>query len=85
MAPEPISTAYFTNPLHQSVFLYMYSLIICYATATHNNRMFERVFFYAARFISKKLRHWFFSKLFYIAHVRTLSIARLYGVQKYED
>jgi hypothetical protein len=26
MAPEPISTAYFINPSHQSVCLYVYSL-----------------------------------------------------------
>jgi hypothetical protein len=27
-APEPISTAYFINPLHQSVCLYVYPLIV---------------------------------------------------------
>jgi hypothetical protein len=28
MAPEPISTAYFINPSHQSVCLYVYPLIV---------------------------------------------------------
>jgi hypothetical protein len=28
MAPEPISTAYFINPSHQSVCLYVYSPIV---------------------------------------------------------
>jgi hypothetical protein len=28
MVPEPISTAYFINPAHQSVCLYVYPLIV---------------------------------------------------------
>jgi hypothetical protein len=47
MAPEPISTAYFINPSHQSVCLYVYPLIVARqrlgknVTAATNTRKIE--------------------------------------------
>jgi hypothetical protein len=64
MASEPISTAYFINPSHQSVCLYVYPPIVArqrlgrhvpVAVNTLNNRrIVGGVVFYAARVVSKE-------------------------------
>jgi hypothetical protein len=67
MAPELISAAYFINPSHQSVCLYMYPTIaarqrlrinVNAATNTHAKlgKIVGRVVFYAVRLISKECR-----------------------------
>jgi hypothetical protein len=64
MAPELISTAYFINPSHQSVCLYVYpstfarqglSKNVTAATNTRNNRIFGRIIFCVVH-ISKESR-----------------------------
>jgi hypothetical protein len=64
MALEPISTAYFINPSHHSVCLYVYPHNVARQrlgkkdTANeyrlNNRRIFERVVFYAVQVVSKK-------------------------------
>jgi hypothetical protein len=64
MAPEPISTAYFINPSHQSVCLNVHPLIdarqqrgknITAATSTQSSRrMVGRVNFYAVHVVKKR-------------------------------
>jgi hypothetical protein len=65
MTPEPISTACFLNPSHQSVCLYSYPPIVARqrlakdvtaATATHATRIVERVVFYAVHVLSNESR-----------------------------
>jgi hypothetical protein len=69
-APEPISTAYFINPSHQyvCVYIYMYSLYSCQATAplkryrgneytSKNRRTVGRVIFYAVRVVSRNVAY----------------------------
>jgi hypothetical protein len=66
MAPQPISTAYFINPSHQSVCMHVNPFIIprqrfgenvTAATNTHNNRIIVgRVVFYAVLVVSKERR-----------------------------
>jgi hypothetical protein len=64
LAPEPISTAYFINPSHHSVSLYVYPLIfarqrlgknVTAATNIHASidRIVRRVVFYAAHVLFK--------------------------------
>jgi hypothetical protein len=65
MAPEPISTAYFINPSHQSVCLYVHPSIVARQklgkhvpaeTYIRNNRRIVRgVVFYTVRVVSKKI------------------------------
>jgi hypothetical protein len=64
MAPEPISTAYFIHPSHQSVCLYVYAPYrqrlgshVPVAKNTRNNgRIVGGVVFYAASVLSKESR-----------------------------
>jgi hypothetical protein len=67
MAPEPISTAYFINPCHQSVCLYVYLFIVARQrlgknvsaatnTRRYNRRIVGRVVFCADRVLSKESR-----------------------------
>jgi hypothetical protein len=64
MAPEPISTAYLTNPSKQSVCLYVYSPIVdrqrlskhvLAAMNTRKNRIVRSVVFYMVHVISKEM------------------------------
>jgi hypothetical protein len=66
MAPEPISKAYFINPSHRSVCLYVYHPIVARQqlrknvtavtnTPLKNRRIVGRVIFYAVRSVSKKV------------------------------
>jgi hypothetical protein len=67
-APEPITTAYFTNPSHQSVCLYVYpSLIFARqrlgkhvptATNTHKNRRIVRRVIFCTVFVLSKESLW---------------------------
>jgi hypothetical protein len=64
MAPEPISTAYFINPSHQSAYLYVYPLLvvrqrpgknITAAMNTHATIQELLNVFYAVRVVSMKV------------------------------
>jgi hypothetical protein len=65
MAPEPISTAYFINPTHQSMCRYVYPLIVARKRLgkdryrgkgyiRNNRRIAGRVVSYAIRLILRK-------------------------------
>jgi hypothetical protein len=63
MAPELISTAYFINPVHQFVCLYVHvarlrvGKNVTATTNTRNDRIIVgRVIFYAVRVVSKETR-----------------------------
>jgi hypothetical protein len=66
MTPESISTAYFINPSHQSVCLYVYSPIVVkqrlgknVTAATNSQAIIEELlnvsFFYAIRVVSRRV------------------------------
>jgi hypothetical protein len=65
MAPEPISTAYFINPSHQSVCLYVYPLIVARQRleqtfrgneyTQNHRRIVGSVVFHAIRVVSRKV------------------------------
>jgi hypothetical protein len=75
MAPEPISTAYFINPSHQSVCLYVSPPIVARQRkgkkkgyrgneyARNNRRIVGRVFFYAVCVVSRKVGDYFFPEV----------------------
>jgi hypothetical protein len=60
MALEPVSTAYFINPSHQFVCLYMYLVRqplgkhVPLATNARNNKNVGRVVFYEVRVLSEE-------------------------------
>jgi hypothetical protein len=67
LEPKPISTAYFINPFHQSVCLYMHPTIVARQRlgknfyrgneyTRNNKRIIGRVIFYAAHVVSKESR-----------------------------
>jgi hypothetical protein len=61
MPPEPISTAYFINPTHQPVYLYVYPRVSLLGNGSVNTfprqpRIVGGVVFYAARVVSKESR-----------------------------
>jgi hypothetical protein len=56
MLPEPILTAYFINPSHRSVCLYLLCKNVPAATNTHNRRIAWRVVFYAVHVVWKESR-----------------------------
>jgi hypothetical protein len=81
MAPKPISTAYFINPSHQSMCLYVYpSMIVrqrlgknftAATNARNNSIIVGRVVLYAVRVVSKESR-WLFlprTSCFFISSV----------------
>jgi hypothetical protein len=64
MSPEHISTAYFINPSHQSVYLYVYPPVVAKqrlgknvtaATNTHATRIVGLFVFYAVRVVSRNV------------------------------
>jgi hypothetical protein len=74
MAPEPISTAYFINPSHQSVCLYVYPVIVARqrlgkkvtaATNTHTTieGLFEATFSMRSMSYQRKIGHQLFPEL----------------------
>jgi hypothetical protein len=67
MAPEPISPAYFINPSHQPVCLYVCPFIVATQRlgkkrylgneyTRNNSRIVRRVVLYAVRAVSKEIR-----------------------------
>jgi hypothetical protein len=64
MTPDPISTAYFINPSHQSVCLYPLIItkqrlggkVTAARNTRENRRTFRCIFFYAVCVISKEIR-----------------------------
>jgi hypothetical protein len=81
MTPEPISTAYFINPSHQSVCLYVHPLSllgngsvknVTAATNTYATieELLDSIVFYAVRVISKESRRLVLPRTcFIIVHV----------------
>jgi hypothetical protein len=80
MAPESISTAYFINPSHQSLCLYVYLFVVArqlfgkHVTAEMNTRnniiIVGRDVFCGVRVVSKKVADWLFPGLVVVYKAR---------------
>jgi hypothetical protein len=92
MLTEPISTAYFRNPSHQSVCLYMYPQSLLGNVSvkkrypgkeyTHNNRK-VRVVFYEVHVVSEESRQWVLPRTLWVDVVEVNEVHTVHPTRYY--